>query len=82
MEKNESKFIDKCYIREKTFEDGGTVLNCAFGIDELNKLADSNGWVNITINKRRSPSDNGKTHYAKHDDFVRKPKEDDKPKAQ
>jgi hypothetical protein len=72
MEKKESKFIDKCYIREKIFEDGGAVLNCAFGIDELNKLADSNGWVNITISKRRSPSDNGKTHYAKHDDYKRK----------
>lgn len=78
-EKKLNKFIDKCYIREKVFENGGSVLNCAFGVDELQELADSKGWVNITIAKRKSPSDNGKTHYAKHDDYKPSKKDGDMP---
>lgn len=65
-------YIDKCYIREKKFDNGGRVLNCAFGVDELQKLADENGWVNLTISKRKEPSENGKTHYAKLDTYKKK----------
>ena len=34
-----------------------------------------NGWVNLTIAKRREPSDKGATHYAYKNEF--KPKSDD-----
>jgi len=64
----EKKYIDKCSIKQKDFENGGSVLNCAFGIDELKEIA-VDGWVNITICERREPSENGKTHYAKVDTY-------------
>ena len=70
-------YIDKCAIKEHKFQDGGSVLNCAFHVDELQNHADDNGWVNITIAERREPSEKGNTHYAYKDDF--KPKAADLP---
>ena len=67
-------YIDKCAIKEHKFDDGGSVLNCAFGVDELKAHADENGWVIITISQRREPSDKGNTHYAYKDDY--EPKKD------
>ena len=62
-------YINKCAIKEYKFQDGGSVLNCAFGVDELKEHADDNGWVNIIIAERREPSDKGNTHYAYKDEF-------------
>ena len=28
-------YINKCWIREKKFDNGGSVLNCGFYVDEL-----------------------------------------------
>lgn len=70
-------YINKCSIKEYKFPDGGSVLNCAFGVDELNEHADENGWVNITIAERREPSDKGNTHYAYKDEFEPKKKDGD-----
>tara|TARA_R100000808_G_scaffold11048_1_gene28794 strand:+ start:646 stop:813 length:168 start_codon:yes stop_codon:yes gene_type:complete len=47
-------------------------MNCAFNVDELQSIA-QNGWVNITIAKRREPSEKGATHYAYMNEY--KPKE-------
>ena len=44
----------------------------ALNVDELVEIADQNGWVNITVAKRREPSDKGATHYAYVNEF--KPK--------
>jgi hypothetical protein len=44
-------------------------------VDELVEIAEPNGWVNLTIAKRREPSEKGATHYAYKNDF--KPKADD-----
>jgi|TARA_R110000744_G_scaffold79987_3_gene156998 hypothetical protein len=74
---NQKTFIDKCAIKEHTFDDGNSVLNCAFNVNELMAHIDENGWVNITIAKRREPSEKGNTHYAYKDDF--KPKKQDLP---
>ena len=68
-------YINKCWIREKKFDNGGSVLNCGFYVDELKEHADENGWVNMTIAERREPSEKGYTHYAYKDDW--KPKGSD-----
>ena len=73
---SETIYIDKCYIKKKDFDNGGSVLNCAFGIEELQKIA-KNGWVNLTICERREPSENGKTHYAKLDTYKKDEEADD-----
>ncbi len=63
------QFIQKCKIVEKTFPDGGALFNCSFHADELKQIANEQGWVNITIAKRREPSEKGATHYAYVNEF-------------
>ena len=28
-------YINMCWLREKVFDDGGSVINCAFNVEEL-----------------------------------------------
>ena len=72
----EKQYVQKCKIVEKVFDDGGSLLNVAVSADELKEMADENGWVNITIAKRREPSEKGATHYAYKNEF--KPKVEQK----
>ena len=41
----------------------GTLINANLKLDELQKIA-KNGWVQITIAERKTPSEKGATHYA------------------
>lgn len=66
----ETIYINKCSIKEKTFDNGGSVLNCSFHIDELITYKNENGWVNLTICERREVSDKGHTHYAKLNNYT------------
>ena len=70
----DKNYINMCWFREKKFDNGGSVINCGFNIEELQKHADENGWVNMVIAERKTISDKGYTHYAYKDEF--------KPKAQ
>lgn len=72
MAKEDKIYINMCWLREKVFDDGGSVINCAFNVEELQKHADENGWVNMVIKKRREPNEKGYTHYAEKDTW--KPK--------
>ena len=65
----ERKYINKCKIVEKVFEDNGYLLNVYINVDELVEMADSDGWVNLTIAKRMEVSDKGATHYAYENAF-------------
>jgi len=69
---------DKTYvissIKEKVFDDGGALLNANFKMDDL-ELHAKNGWVSLTIAKRREVSDKGITHYAYVNEFEPKKKE-------
>ena len=65
----ERKYINKCKIVEKVFEDNGYLLNVYINVDELVEMADSDGWVNLTIAKRMEVSDKGATHYAYENEF-------------
>jgi len=64
-------YINKCALRKKEFDNGGSVMNCAFNVDELEEHS-NDGWVRIVIAERRAPSEKGYTHYAYVDPF--KPK--------
>ena len=44
-------YINQCSLREKTFDNGGSLINAAFKVSELQEHADENGWVNIVIAK-------------------------------
>jgi len=70
----EKRYIEKSRLIEKTFDDGGSVINCGFPLDELEAIAE-NGYVNITIAKKREVPEKGNSHYAYKSEF--KPKKDD-----
>ena len=73
----EKQYINKCKIVEREFTYQGDqikVLNVALNVDELVEIADPSGWINLTIAKRREPSEKGATHYAYRNEF--KPKTD------
>jgi hypothetical protein len=63
-------------IRKKEFSNGGSVLNCSFKLDDLEKYANDGGWINLTIAERREVSDKGATHYAYNNDYEPKKQED------
>ena len=62
---------ERCRIVKKEFDNGGSVLNCSFKLEDIQEMSE-NGWVNLTIAKRREPSDKGATHYAYKNEFKAK----------
>ena len=60
----ERNYINKCKIVKKEFDNGGSLLKVSMGIDDLQKIANEDGWVNLIITKRRTPHENGSTHLA------------------
>ena len=80
MSEKETIFINKCSIKEHEFNNGDSVLNMAIHIDELIIHKNSDGWVNLTICRRREKSDKGVTHYAKLNTY--EPKVDDDSKGE
>jgi len=65
----EKTYINKCSLKEYTFDNGSRVLNCAFNIEELASHANTEGWIRLVIAPRRSPNEKGYTHYAYKDSF-------------
>ena len=41
----------------------GTLINANLKMEDLQKI-EKNGWIQITIAERRTPSEKGATHYA------------------
>ena len=64
-------YINQCSLREKVFDNGGSLINAAFKVSELQEHADENGWVNLVIAKRREVSEKGATHYAYKSEYQR-----------
>ena len=64
-------YINQCSLREKVFDNGGSLINAAFKVSELQEHADENGWVNIVIAKRREVSEKGATHYPYKSEYQR-----------
>ena len=62
-------YINQCSLREKVFDNGGSLINAAFKVSELQEHVDENGWVNLVIAKRREVSEKGATHYAYVNDY-------------
>ena len=64
-------YINQCSLREKVFDNGGSLINAAFKVSDLQEHADENGWVNLVIAKRREVSEKGATHYAYKSEYQR-----------
>ena len=72
----ETTFINKCSIKEHVFDNGDSVLNMAVHVNELIIHKNGDGWINLSICKRREKSDKGVTHYAKLNDYEPRVDED------
>lgn len=74
-------YLDGFIIKEKTFNNGNTILNVAINAEQLvrfvNEHADERGWLRIGISKRLKPSEKGVTHCAWLDTW--KPNQDRNP---
>ena len=71
----EKTYINKCSLKEKVFDNGSRVLNCAFNVEELASHA-KDGWIRFVIAPRRSPNEKGMTHYVYKDSFEPKPQQE------
>ena len=74
-------FVNAIDIKTHTFQDGNMVLNCGINLErfiaELKPHVNAKGWVNVTIGKRKTPSQYGQTHSMYLDQ--RKPADDRRP---
>tara|TARA_B100001939_G_scaffold33104_1_gene25742 strand:+ start:2944 stop:3252 length:309 start_codon:yes stop_codon:yes gene_type:complete len=72
MTNKEKVYFNAIYIKEKTFDNGGVILNTKIKVNEFIeelKRHEDGGWVNINIGRRLNISDNGWTHYVTLNDF-------------
>lgn len=71
----EKTFINGLFIREKQFDNGGSIIKIDVSVDsltkQLNELKNEKGFVSIDIKKRQNSSENGLTHYAELNTFVK-----------
>jgi hypothetical protein len=77
MSDPKKKIYLKCQAKEFAFPNGGVVINVGVRAEELIAFAhqhgNSNGYVNLTISKRREPSQYGQTHSVYLDTYEPKP---------
>jgi hypothetical protein len=68
----------KCSAKEKTFNDGGSLISLGVKADDLIAFAQAHandrGYVNLTISKRREVGQYGDTHTVALDTFTPKAK--------
>lgn len=74
-------FMNGIFVREKTFENGGSILNVdIINVDEfskqLQKQSNGDGKITLEIKSRREKAENGLTHYVEVSQFVPKQKEE------
>lgn len=83
---SEKTFINGIFIREKEFENGGSIMkveipNVNDFAQQLKDLANDNGKISLDIKTRFNKSENGLTHYVELNTFVPQPQNNnvDKP---
>lgn len=71
---------DKVYVprssaKEKSFQDGGSLIKLGFKADDLiafaNQHKNDKGFLNLTVSKRRTPSQYGDTHSVSLDSYTK-----------
>tara|TARA_X000001382_G_C3154427_1_gene174063 strand:- start:912 stop:1220 length:309 start_codon:yes stop_codon:yes gene_type:complete len=63
----EKNYINGITLKEKTFDDGGSLINVGIKVDDfieqLNAIKKNSGWANIVIAKNREATEKGLTHH-------------------
>lgn len=58
--------MDKTYVKGSAkkieFDNGGSIINLSFNVNNLSEHADEKGWVRLVCSERRSTDDFGNTH--------------------
>ena len=77
---SEKIFINGVFLREKQFENGGSIIkieipNVSEFSEQLINNSNSNGKITLDIKERMNKSDNGLTHYMQLNTFVPKPQD-------
>ena len=72
MKNPEKNYINGIIIKEKVFDNGGSILKISIKAeqfqDQVNNITEK-GWANLIIAKRKQKSETGITHYCYEDDF-------------
>lgn len=75
------KIFLKCSAKEKTFHNGGAIINIGVKADDLiafaQQHANERGYVNLVVQARRTPGQYGDTHSVTLDTYVPKSRTDD-----
>lgn len=68
---SEKKYVNGIFIKEKVFNDGGTLLNVALSESLLSEMIVNikKGYCRIVIAKRKEADKFGNTHYAYYDTY-------------
>jgi len=77
----EKIFMNGIFVREKTFDNGGSILNVDIvNVNEfakqLQQHAKGDGKITLEIKSRREKAENGLTHYVEVSQFVPQPKKE------
>jgi len=72
------KIFLKCSAKEKTFANGGSILNLGIKVADLLEFAqrhvNERGYLNLSVQSRREIGKFGDTHTISLDTWVAKPK--------
>ena len=57
----------------------GELMKLSFTAEDLQKMQEnlSNGWINVVVKERRTPSEKGTTHYLEVDTWKPEPRDGD-----
>jgi hypothetical protein len=80
MEQKEKIFMNGIFIREKQFDNGGSLLNIDIVnvydfAEQLKKHAKSDGKIRLEFKQRMNKGENGLTHYCEVSTFEPKPQQ-------
>ncbi len=80
MDQKEKIFMNGIFIREKQFDNGGSLLNIDIVnvydfAEQLKKHAKGDGKIRLEFKQRMNKGDNGLTHYCEVSTFEPKPQQ-------
>lgn len=86
MQNKEKIFMNGIFVREKTFENGGSILNVdIINVDEFSKqlqqYKNKDSKVTLEIKSRRVKAENGLTHYVEVSQFNMNKETNSKPSS-
>ena len=75
MAEQEKIFLNGIFVRERKFDNGGSILKCDIldandFASQLKSFADDKGKITLEIKERKNKAENGISHYVEVSQFV------------